>query len=113
MATGSEVQLILATQEQLSSDGIDARVVSMPSWEIFREQPQSYREEVIPSKVKARLAVETGTPMGWREWVGDAGDVVGITKFGASAPAKEIFKHYGFTVENVIAKAKALLKRQI
>ncbi len=113
LATGSEVQLILAAQEQLASDGIDARVISMPSWEIFREQPQSYREEVIPSKVKARLAVETGTPMGWRDWVGDAGDVVGITKFGASAPAKEIFKHYGFTVEHVVAKAKALLKRQI
>ena len=110
MATGSEVQLILNAQEGLASDGIDARIVSMPSWEIFREQPQGYRDEVLPPKVKGRLAVETGIPLGWRDWVGDAGDIIGITKFGASAPYKEIFKHYGFTVDNVIARAKKLLK---
>src|SRR5262245_15883927 len=100
IATGSEVPLVLAAQEQLASEGVDARVVSMPSWELFRAQPQSYRDEILPSKIGARLAVEAGSPMGWGEWVGDAGDMIGITRFGASAPEKEIFKHYGFTVEN-------------
>ena len=109
IATGSEVPLVLAAQEQLASAGVDARVVSMPSWELFRAQPQSYRDHVLPPKINARLAVEAGSPMGWGEWVGDRGDVIGITRFGASAPEKEIFKHYGFTVENVVARAQKLL----
>ncbi|MBI4619632.1 MAG: transketolase [Desulfobacterales bacterium] len=109
IATGSEVQLIVDAQEKLASDKIDARVVSMPSWELFMEQPQSYRDEVLPPEVKARLAVEAGSPQGWHYWVGDDGDVIGITKFGASAPYKENFKHYGFTVENVVARAKMLI----
>ena len=109
IATGSEVPLVLAAQEQLASAGVDARVVSMPSWELFRAQPQVYRNEVLPPEIKARLAVEAGSPMGWGEWVGDRGDMIGITRFGASAPEKEIFKHYGFTVENVVARAKKLL----
>jgi transketolase len=109
LATGSEVQLILEAQENLWTGGIDARVVSMPSWELFQEQPQSYRDQILPPNVKARLAVETGVPLGWRDWVGEAGDIIGITKFGASAPYQEIFKHYGFTVENVVARAKNLL----
>ena len=109
IATGSEVQLIVDAQEKLASDKIDARVVSMPSWELFLEQPQSYRNEVLPPEVKARLAVEAGSPQGWRYWVGDGGDVIGITKFGTSAPYKENFKHYGFTVENVVARAKMLI----
>lgn len=111
IATGSEVQLIVDAQEKLASDKIDARVVSMPSWELFLEQPQSYRDEVLPPEVKARLAVEAGSPQGWSDWVGDGGDVIGITKFGASAPYKENFKHYGFTVENVVARAKMLIGR--
>ncbi|PIZ20157.1 MAG: transketolase [Deltaproteobacteria bacterium CG_4_10_14_0_8_um_filter_43_12] len=109
IATGSEVQLIVDAQEKLASDKIDSRVVSMPSWELFMEQPQSYRDEVLPPEVKARLAVEAGSPQGWRDWVGDGGDVIGITKFGASAPYKENFKHYGFTLENVEARAKMLI----
>jgi transketolase len=109
MATGSEVQLILTAQEKLAAESIQARVVSMPSWELFREQPPSYRDEVLPPHVKARLAVEAGSPMGWRDWVGDSGDVIGIAKFGASAPYKELFKHYGLTVENIVARAKKLL----
>ena len=109
IATGSEVQLIADAQEKLASDKIDVRVVSMPSWELFLEQPQSYRDEVLPPEVKARLAVEAGSPQGWSDWVGDGGDVIGITKFGASAPYKENFKHYGFTVENVVARAKMLI----
>ncbi|RJP59220.1 MAG: transketolase [Deltaproteobacteria bacterium] len=109
IATGSEVQLIVDAQEKLASDKIDARVVSMPSWDLFLEQPQSYRDEVLPSEVKVRLAVEAGAPQGWHYWVGDSGDVIGITKFGASAPYKENFKHYGFTVENVVGRAKMLI----
>jgi transketolase len=108
MASGSEVQLILAAQEQLAGNGIEARVVSMPSWELFQEQPQSYRDAVLPPQVKARLAVEAGSPLGWRDWVGDAGDIIGITRFGASAPARDVFTHYGFTVEQVVAQAKKL-----
>jgi transketolase len=112
IASGSEVQLILGAQEKLASEGIQARAVSMPSWELFLEQSQSYRDEVLPPSVKARLAVEAGSPLGWRDWVGEAGDVVGITKYGASAPYKENFKHHGFTVENVVARAKNLLKHR-
>ncbi len=110
MASGSEVSLILQAQARLAADGIDARVVSLPSWELFREQPQDYRDAVLPPAVTARLAVEAGSPMGWREWVGDVGDVLGITTFGASAPAAEVFKHYGFTVENIVARATQLLR---
>jgi transketolase len=113
MASGSEVQLILAAQEQLAANGIDARVVSMPSWELFQEQPQSYRDAILPTQVKARLAVEAGAPLGWREWVGEAGEVIGITRFGASAPAREIFKHYGFTVENVVTRARQLVETSV
>ena len=109
IASGSEVQLVLEAQERLRAEGIDARVVSMPSWELFRQQPPEYRAEVLPPEVKARLAVEAGAPMGWREWVGDEGEVIGMTRFGASAPYEENFKHFGFTVENVLQQAKKLL----
>jgi transketolase len=109
IASGSEVQLIMAAQAELANRGIDARVVSMPCWEFFREQPQGYRDEVLPPAVKARLAVEAAVPMGWREWVGDGGDIIGINRFGASAPAKENFKRFGFTVEHVVARAEALV----
>jgi transketolase len=113
MATGSEVQLILEAQKKLAEENISARVVSMPSWELFLDQPQEYRDEVLPPEITARLAVEAGAPLGWHEWVGDNGDIIGITRFGASAPAKEMFKHYGFTVENVVEKAKKLVKREV
>jgi transketolase len=109
MASGSEVPVILAAQEQLAAEGISARVVSMPSWELFREQPQSYRNDTLPPSVTARLAVEAGVALGWREWVGDAGDVISITRFGGSAPYQEIFRHFGFTVENVVARTRRLV----
>jgi transketolase len=109
MASGSEVHLIVEAQEILAGEDIDARVVSMPCWELFFEQGQGYRDEVLSPEVKARLAVEAGVVLGWSQWVGDGGDVIGITKFGASAPAKENFKQYGFTVENVVQRAKKLL----
>lgn len=109
IASGSEVQLILETQAKLLSDKIDSRVVSMPCWELFRQQPESYRIDVLPPEIKKRLAVEAGSPFGWYEWVGDEGSVIGVTKFGASAPDKELFKHYGFTIENIVAKVKGIL----
>jgi transketolase len=109
MASGSEVSLIVEAQETLAKEGIDARVVSMPCWELFLKQPQEYHDEVIPPEVKARLAVEAGVPLGWHQWVGDGGDIIGINKFGASAPASENFKQYGFTVENVTQRAKKLI----
>ena len=109
IASGSEVSLILSAQDRLAAEGIDARVVSMPSWELFREQLPGYRADVLPPKVKARLAVEAGVPFGWREWIGDDGDVIGINRFGASAPYQDIFQHLGLTVDNIIARTKVLL----
>ncbi len=109
IATGSEVQLAMEAQSALAADGIDARVVSMPSWELFREQTQSYQDSVLPAGVKARVAIEAGATMGWREWVGDDGAVIGIDRFGASAPYKEIYAHFGLTAENIVAQTKGLL----
>ncbi len=109
IATGSEVPLIQEAQKSLLADGIDARVVSMPSWELFREQPVAYRDEVLPPAVTARLAVEAGSSFGWHEWVGDRGGIIALDHFGASAPAGELFKHFGFTVENVVSKARELV----
>ena len=110
LATGSEVQLALEAQDRLRAVDIDARVVSMPCWELFRAQSPDYREEVLPAKVKARLSIEAGSPLGWREWVGDGGRVIGIDRFGASAPFEENFKHYGFTVEHVVSETKAMVQ---
>jgi transketolase len=111
IATGSEVHLILEAQKRLEKVGISARVVSMPSWELFRQQAPKYRESVLPSKIKTRLAVETASSFGWHEWVGDEGKVIGIDHFGASAPDVELFKHYGFTVENIVTTAKKMIKK--
>ncbi len=112
IGSGSEVHLLLEAQRQLESDGIDARVVSMPSWELFSEQSEDYRQEVLPWQVKARLAVEAGASFGWCQWTGDAGSVIGIDRFGASAPAKENFAHYGFTVDNIVRRARDLVAGQ-
>ncbi len=111
ISTGSEVHLILEAQEKLQQKNINARVVSMPSWELFKEQSDEYKDEVLPADVKARLAIEAASPFGWHEWVGDSGNVIGITTFGASAPYKEIYKHYGITVENIIKKSEELLSK--
>lgn len=110
MATGSEVTLILQAQEKLKADGINARVVSMPSWELFEKQSASYKEKVFPKSIRKRLAVEAGSPLGWHKYVTDEGDIIAMHGFGESAPAEELFKEFGFTVENVVAKAKALVK---
>jgi transketolase len=109
IATGSEVQLILEAQRELTNESIDARVVSMPSWELFRMQEQEYREDVFPAGIKARLAVEAASPQGWCEWVGDQGKVIGISEFGSSAPYKEIYEHYGITVKNIVSTAKRMM----
>jgi transketolase len=111
IATGSEVSLAVEAQKRLHREGIGVRVVSMPSWELFERQPEAYRETILPKDGPVRLAVEAGSPMGWHRWVGSSGDVVGIERFGASAPGPVVMKEFGFTAENVAARAKALLKR--
>jgi len=112
IATGSEVALIVDAHEALTAKGIRSRVVSMPSWDIFEHQPQSYREEVLPPAVKARLAVEQASAMGWERYVGDHGRVIGMKAFGASAPLKELQRHFGFEPENVVAAALEMLGRK-
>lgn len=109
MATGSEVSLVLQAQEKLEAEGIATRVVSMPSWELFEKQDAAYKESVFPKAVKKRLAVEMASPMGWHKYTTDEGDMLGMTTFGESAPAEVLYKHFGFTVDNVVNKAKALL----
>jgi transketolase len=110
IGSGSEVHLLLKAQEKLKAESIQARVVSFPSWEIFDAQSNEYKEKVFPKNIRRRLAVEAGSPIGWCKYVTEDGDVIGITKFGESAPGEEVMKEYGFSVENVVAKAKALLQ---
>jgi transketolase len=112
MGTGSEVSLCVQAHEQLAAEGIQARVVSMPCWRLFDEQDEKYRESVLPSAVTARLAVETGVEQGWERYLGPRGRFIGMTGYGASAPAGALFKHFGFTVENVLAQAKAILAKK-
>ncbi len=111
LATGSEVSLILDAQQKLAEESIQARVVSMPCWEFFEKQDEAYKERVLPKSLKKRLAVEAASPVGWHKYVSDEGDVIGMTTFGESAPAKDLFKEFGFTVENVVSRAKALLNK--
>ena len=106
LATGSEVSLCVEAFEQLSKEGIQARVVSMPSWELFEKQDQAYRDSVLPPAVKARVSVEMAATFGWERYVGNSGHSIGMHSFGASAPIKALQKHFGFTVENVVAAAK-------
>jgi transketolase len=112
IASGSEVPLILSASEKLGEEGIKARIVSMPCWELFEQQPLGYRKSVLPPEVSARLAVEAGATLGWHRWVGDRGDVIGLDRFGASAPGDVAMRNLGFSVENVVARAKALLTRK-
>ncbi len=112
VATGSEVSLALQAQEKLAADkGVKARVISMPSWELFEEQSQEYRDTVLPPDIPVRLAIEAAAPLGWKQWVGDRGDVIGVDRFGASAPGEEVLSHYGFNVDNVVTRAIMLLKK--
>jgi transketolase len=109
IATGSEVQLIMQAQAKLEEEGISTRVVSMPSWELFEKQDAAYKEKVFPKAYRKRLAVEMASPMGWHKYTTDEGDMLGMTTFGESAPAEDLYKVFGFTVDNVVKKAKALL----
>ena len=109
IATGSEVPLILEAKTKLANEGIAARVVSMPSWELFEKQDAAYKEKVFPPSIRKRLAVEAGSPLGWHRYVTDEGDILAMHRFGESAPAEDLFKAFGFTVENVVAKTKILL----
>ncbi len=111
MASGSELSLVLEARERLGTKGVRTRVVSMPSLELFAAQPQAYRDEVLPPGVATRLAVEAAHPQPWYRWVGNAGDVLGIERFGASAPASRLFEVYGFTVDRVVERVRGLLRR--
>jgi transketolase len=113
IASGSEVSLILEAQKQLSSEGVKVRVVSMPSWDLFDYQEQSYRDSVLPPHIKKRVAVEAGVTIGWYKYVGLDGDVIGIDSFGDSGEGTAVMKHFGFTVENVVERAKAVLNNSI
>jgi len=111
LASGSEVALCVAAFEQLSADGIKARVVSMPAWELFEAQSQAYRDQVIPPSVTARVSVEQASTFGWERYTGLEGTRIGMETFGASAPLKELAKKFGFTVERVIGAAKSQIAR--
>ncbi len=110
MASGSEVSLIIKAATQLESEGINARVVSFPSWELFNAQDDQYKQSVLDPSIPARIAVEAGVSQGWEKWVGDHGLIIALDHFGASAPANVLFEKFGFTVENIIDKAKSLIK---
>jgi transketolase len=109
MGSGSEVSLCMEAGEKLNAAGIKARVVSMPSWELFEQQDAAYKESVFPSSVTARVSVEMASVFGWERYVGLKGRMIGMRSFGASAPLKDLLKKFGFLTDNVVAAAKELL----
>ena len=109
IGTGSEVGLCVLAREKLKNFGVKARVVSMPSWNLFEAQEDSYRESVLPRGIKKRVTVEAASPIGWHRWAGDEGTVIGLKRFGASAPGQDVFDHLGFTADRVAAAALRLL----
>jgi transketolase len=111
MGTGSEVQLCVTAQERLEADGVPTRVVSMPCQEWFRAQDPAYRQQVLPSGVRARVSVEAAVAQSWHDLVGDAGECVSIEHYGASAPYQVLFEQFGFTADRVVAAARAALSR--
>jgi len=111
IASGSEVSLAVSAHETLLAEGVHSRVVSMPSWEIFERQPQAYRDSVLPPKVKARVAVEQGSILGWERYIGNSGRAIGMNTFGASAPLKELQKKFGFEPDQIVKAAKDQLKK--
>jgi transketolase len=113
IATGTEVGLTLDAGRKIADEGTAVRVVSMPCWELFSEQPVSYREEVLPPDVRARLSVEAGVALGWKQWVGDHGDSISIEHFGASAPGATVLEEFGYNLDTVVARATALLERVV
>jgi transketolase len=111
LGSGSEVSVAMEAQRLLAQDGIPARVVSMPSWELFETQSQAYRDQVLPPEVTARVAVEAGVPLGWDRYVGSQGEIIAMRRFGASAPYQLLAEEFGFTAEEVAAQAKVCLAR--
>jgi transketolase len=111
IATGSEVSFILGAQRKLEEEGTAVRAVSMPSWELFDAQSQEYRDSVLPPSITVRLAVEAGVSMGWRKYVGDRGEILGLDRFGASAPGKIAYEKLGYTVDAIVARAKSLMHK--
>jgi transketolase len=111
IGTGSEVSLCIEAYEQLNKEGVPTRVISMPSWELFDDQDQTYRESVLPPGVKARVSVEQASDFGWPKYTGSEGAHVGMESFGASAPLKQLLKKFGFNVEHVVAAAKSQIAR--
>jgi len=111
MASGSEVSLVVEAGTRLAMEGVNVRVVSFPSWELFKAQDSAYRETVLPARVKARVAVEAGVGLGWERWVGDAGAIISLERYGASGPGPRLFREFGFTVEHVIETALKVLKK--
>jgi transketolase len=109
IATGSEVSVAVEAQDKLAAEGVSARVVSLPSWELFDKQPQEYRDEVLPPGVAARIAIEAGVTLGWSKYVGDKGDVVGLDRYGASAPVQVVMEKLGFTAANVVERVKKMI----
>jgi transketolase len=112
LATGSEVALCLDAYERLKAEGVKARVVSMPSWELFDDQPHEYRDRVLPPNVTARVSVEQASTFGWAKYVGATGHSIGMRSFGASAPLKDLVKKFGFTPEYIVAAAREQLGRR-
>jgi len=111
LATGSEVAIALAARELLHTRGIETRVVSLPCWEWFADQEDSYRQQVLPPDIRARVAVEAASPMGWREWVGEAGEIVALDRYGASGPYEVLYEQFGITAERVAAAAQSSLSK--
>jgi len=109
MASGSEVEIILEAGAQLASAGISVRMVSFPSWELFEAQSAEYQQQVLPTTVRTRVAIEAGVTLGWDRWVGDSGAVIGINHFGESAPYEELYDNFGLTADNVVQKAREVL----
>ena len=110
MGTGSEVSLCVGAAEKLAGEGIKARVVSMPCWELFDDQDSAYRDHVLPPRVRARVSVEQASTFGWTKYVGDLGTSIGMRTFGASAPLKDLLEEFGFTVDRVAEAARRQLK---
>src|SRR4030042_6468 len=111
MASGSEVYLIIEAGVRLVSEGVNVRLISFPSWELFAAQDETFRKLVLPPAIKSRLSVEAGISQGWERWVGDSGESISIERFGASAPYKFIFENFGFTVDNIINRARQILAK--
>ncbi|HEX7371666.1 MAG TPA: transketolase C-terminal domain-containing protein, partial [Thermodesulfobacteriota bacterium] len=109
LATGSEIQPALAAYQKLKEEGISARLVSMPSWELFEKQPGEYKNQVLPQEALIRVSIEAAATQGWHKYVGTGGEAIGIDHFGASASAKVLLEKFGFTAENIVSRVKALL----